>query len=82
VNKEPIGFDIQELKAIGLEAVDDIGPHFVRIEDRNTDDELRDLKEAIGSLESGVVFDTCMTLLKDVIIDFHPFQGLFVDRGV
>ena len=82
MHEEPIRFHIQQLKAVRLEAVDDIGLHFVRIEDRDAYDKLRDLEEAIRSLESGVVFDAFMALLEDAVIDLHAFQSLFVDGGI
>jgi len=82
VDKQPVGLHIQQLEAVGLEAVDDIRLHLLGIKDRDPDDELWDLEEAVGPLEGGVVGDAFMTLLEDVVVDLHAFQGLFVDRGI
>ena len=81
-DKEPVGLDVDQLEAIALEAVDNIGFHLVRIKDRHTDNKLGYLKKAVGSLEAGVILDALVTLLQGFVVDLHAFDGLLVDRAV
>lgn len=81
-DKEPVGFDVDQLEAIALEAVDYISFHLLRIKDRHTDNKLGYLKKAVGSLETGVVLDSPVTLLQGFVVDLHAFDGLLVYRAV
>lgn len=81
-DKEPVGFDVDQLEAIALEAVDNVGFHLVRIKDRHTDNKLGYLKKTVGSLQTCVILDALVTLLQGFVVNLHAFDGLLVDRAV
>ncbi len=81
-DKEPVGFDVDQLEAIALEAVDNISFHLVWIKDRHTDNKLWYLKKTVGPLKTCVILDALVTLLQGFVVNLHTFDGLLVDRAV